>query len=149
MDKSDVTEYHARDGTAELIFKDGSQLMLYPYRNWGNIEGFDSAVLYQNGTLEALATDRPSRYSKPEESGFFSKGKITQQQLAKYWNTATKIGRQANKDFDAGKINEDIWHQQFWEFWRITSEGRFTRKALEKGDKQVFEENPNRFDDRI
>ena len=118
MDKSQVTEYRERSGTAELKFTDGSHLLLVPYRNWGNIEGFDSALLYQSGTLEALATDRPSRYSKPEESGFWSGGKISQQQLAEYLTVATQVGRQVYDDYQAKKIDENTWRKQFWEFWK-------------------------------
>jgi hypothetical protein len=141
MDKSQVTEYKERDGIAELKFGDGSQLFLVPYRNWDNIEGFDSALLYQTGTLEDLATDRPSRYSRPEESGFWSKGKISQQQLAEYWNVAREIGIQVYEDYQAKKIDEDTW--------RITSEGGVTWRALEKGEERVFEQNPGRYRDQI
>lgn len=149
MDKSQVTEYRERIGIAELKFVDGSYLLLVPYRNWGNIEGFDSALLYQSGTLEALATDRPSRYSRPEESGFWSRGKISQQQLAEYWNTARAVGNQVYEDYQAKKIDEETWRQQFCGFWIITSEGGITRQALEKGQERVFEKNPGRFKDRI
>ena len=149
MDKSQVTEYRERSGAAELKFVDGSHLLLVPYRNWGNIEGFDSALLYQSGTLEALATDRPSRYSKPEESGFWSKGQISQQQLAEYLTVAAQVGRQVYDDYQAKKIDENTWRNQFWEFWRITSESGMLRESLREGRKRVFEKNPERYKERI
>ena len=148
MDKLQVKEYKEISGTAELKFTDGSHLLLVPYRNWGNIEGFDSALLYQSGTLEALATDRPSRYSRPEESGFWSKGQITQQQLAEYLTAAAQVGRQVYDDYQT-KNDEDTWRNQFWEFWRITSESGMLRESLKEGRKIVFEKNPGRFRYRI
>ena len=149
MDKSQVTEYRERSGTAELKFEDGSNLLLVPYRNWGNIEGFDSALLYQAESLEALATDRPSRYSKPDESGFWSKGKISQQQLGEYLDVASQVGRQVYDDYQAGKIDEPTWRNQFCEFWRITSGSGVLRESLKEGRERVFEQNPGRYRDQI
>ncbi|MFA5797217.1 MAG: hypothetical protein WC916_04235 [Candidatus Woesearchaeota archaeon] len=149
MDKSQVKEYRERNGTAELKFTDGSQLILFPYRNWGNIEGFDSAVLYQGETLEALATERPSRYSRPEESGFWSKGTISQQQLAEYLTVAAQVGKQVYDDYEAKKIDEDTWRNQFWEFWIITSKSWMLLDSLKEGKKKVFNKNPGRYKDSI
>ena len=149
MDKSQVTEYRERNGTAELKFADGSHLLLVPYRHWGNIEGFDSALLYQSGTLESLATDRPSRCSKPEERGFWSRGSISQQQLAEYLTIAAQVGRQVYDDYDAKKIDENTWLNQFWEFWKITSESGTLRKSLKEGKEKVFDKNPGRYRDRM
>ena len=149
MDKSQVTEYRERSGTAELKFADGSHLLLVPYRNWENIEGFYSALLYQSGTLEALATDRPFRYSRPEESGFWSKGQITQQQLAEYLTVAAQVGRQVYDDYQVKKIDENTWRNQFWGFWRITSESGMLRESLKEGKERIFEKNPARYKDRI
>lgn len=149
MDKLQVKEYRERSGTAELKFTDGSQLLLVPYRHYGNIEGFDSALLYQSGTLEALATDRPSRYSKPEESGFWSKGQINQQQLAEYLTVAAQVGSQVFEDYLAKKIDENTWRNQFREFWRITSESGMLRESLKEGREQVFDKNPGRYKDII
>jgi len=149
MGKLQVTNYGERGEVAELKFPDGSDLILVPYRNWGNIEGFDSALLYQSGLLEALAIDRPSRYARPEESGFWSRGKISQQQLAEYWNSAVQVGREVYDNHINGKIDEKTWANQFWGFWRITSEGWITREALQEGRERVFAEKPMRFKDRI
>lgn len=149
MDKSDVLEYRVRGGIAEITFQYGFELRLVPYRNWGNIEGFDSAILYHKGSLEALATERPSRYSRPEESGFWSKGKITQQELAKYWNAAVQIAKQVYDDYSAGKIDEDAWMRQFWSFWIIATSGWITRTALEEGRERVFDKKPERISDKI
>lgn len=149
MDKLQVTEYRERSGIAELKFGDGSHLVLVPYRNWDNIEGFESALLYQTGNLEALATDRTSRYSGLEDSGFWSKGKISQQQLAEYLTVAAQVGGQIYNDYDAKKIDENTWANKFWEFWRIISESIRLRDSLKEGREKVFEKNPGRYRDSI
>jgi len=149
MSNSDIKEYYVKGGSAKVTFSDGSDLVLIPYRNWGNIEGFDSAVLYQSGVLEALATERPSRYARHEESGFWSKGRVTQPQLAEYWNTAVTAGNRVYEEYNARRITEDDWVNKFWEFWMISHKGWITRQNLEQEQERVFDRNPGRFEESI
>ncbi|GEM_PF-7033237 len=148
MNISQIEQYKEGDGVA-VKFADGSHLVLVPYRNWGNIEDFDFALLYQSGTLEALATVRPSRYSSFEERGFWSKGQISQEQLAEYLTAAAQKGSQVFDDYFTKKIDEKAWLNQFCEFWRITSESGMLRESLKKGRERVFEKKPGKYKDRI
>ena len=143
IDKLQVREYRERSGTAELQFEDGTHLLLVPYRKWFDIEGFDSALVYRGGTLEALATVRP--YG---DSGFWSGGKISQQQLAEYLTVAAQVGEQVYDDYQAKKIDEDGWYK-LWGFWRITSSSGILRESLKEGTKMVFDNIPERLKDRI
>ena len=136
-------------GNAKVEFSDGSTLILIPYRNWSTMEGFNTALLYRNKSLEALATDRRSRYSTYEESGFWTKGNITQQQLEQYWKIARQIGEQKFESYKNKKIDEQPWLNNFRGFWIITSEGYNTIRALQEGTLRVFETKPSKWNDQI
>src|SRR3989338_7524761 len=123
MNELKIRKHREINGNVGLEFEDNSYLLLVPYRNYGNIEGFDSAVLYQNGVLAALATQRSSRYSKPEESGFWSRGSISQQQLAQYLTAAIELGKRVSDErIDVNKETDCNDWSDFWEFWKITIE---------------------------
>jgi hypothetical protein len=149
MDMADITTYEEIYPNARVEFKDNSSLVLVPFRKYGPCEGMDSVLLYQGGTLEALAQERISHYWKQEDTGFWSKGKITQQQLADYWNTTAKLGKKFYDDYGAKKISEDDWRNKFWELWIISMEGWVTRDSLQKGILRVFDKNPGRYRERI
>ena len=155
MDKSNLISAYETSfcvtsgGDAQVEFNDDSTLILIPYRNWGNIEGFNTALLYRARSLEALATDRLYRYSTDEESGFWSKGNITQQQLEQYWKIARQIGEQKFESYKEKKIDERTWLNNFWGFWKITSEGHNTIIALQEGTLRVFETKPSKWNDQI
>ncbi len=148
--KEDITEFlETTSGNARIRFNDGVELILTPYRNWENIEGLDNAALYKNNKLEALVVVRPSRYAKEEESGFWSKGEVSQQQLAGYWNAAVEIGNQKRDEYFQDKIDENTWRDNFWGFNKIITEGWVARGVLEEGKKRVFSKKPKMIPDEI
>ena len=144
-----VSEYGLRNRDAELKFTDNSHLLLVPYRHYGGIEGFDSALLYKSRVLEALATDRPTRYSMPEDSGFWSAGNIFQPQLAEYLTVAAQVAQQVYKDHEAKKITQDLWSNRFQEFWLITKEMNPLKELLKREKVRIFGEKPKRFDSTL
>ncbi len=149
MDKSQVKGYGLRGDSARLDFLDDSCLILEPYRNWGNIEGFKSAQLYKSGTLEALAIDRPSRYAGPEESGFWSRSSVTQQELADYMNVARQLSMEAYDKQRSGGMSQKEWDDKYWEFWRITTQSGMLNRILSEGKGRIFTERPRLYREKL
>jgi len=147
LEKLTITTHKSVDGDVELDYSDGSKLILVPYRIIGSIEGFDSAALYKNDALEAVATDGASKSSMPDKCGFWSKGQVTQEQLSKYCNIARVLGSRLYEDYREQKINEATWREEFFGLWKTVSESWLMRKKLELGQGKVLTEKPVRFKD--
>ncbi|MGV8162526.1 MAG: hypothetical protein ACP5N2_04315 [Candidatus Nanoarchaeia archaeon] len=75
-------------GIGIIEFEQDYFLILTPLTPWQVVDDLDSLVLYENGTLSAFVVNQPSQYTKEEDKGFWSAGKINQQTFYKFWDNA-------------------------------------------------------------
>lgn len=146
----EACDYKVINGVARLDFKDYTlQLIVIPYRHYGQIEGMDSVLLYEKGLLETFVTDRPYRCTESKDSGFWSRGPMTQQSLADYLAVAIKVETSLFEGKSRGEIEEDRFSRDYWELCRIIMETHVLKNRLHAGNFPVFQGGPDRFIERV
>ena len=126
MGELNVLEYVLKEKVlAETRFDDGFYLQIVPKRDDDerSIIGFDSALLYsEKGVLQAMAIDNTYWvWASPEDSGYWSKGLIPQNQLAAYWKAAIE---------GAGSADNELR--------MIVNQGAEIRERLAQGKEKIF-----------
>jgi hypothetical protein len=135
---------------AEFSFGDGSQLLLIPRRQGRDVLGFDSAVLYQNGNLEAYAAPAPD-FKLEKQSGylpetrFFSAGRVTQQQLGAYILTAASFADNTLVRCKNDEMAYPAWQDKYSTVRQITCNSRPNAHSLAAGRTPLFDTKSDRF----
>ena len=139
----ETTNYEINEkGEGRIEFTDGSLLILLPYHT--PAKQFDSALLYQKGNLEALATDIPAfLYKEPMERGFWSNGIVNQQELAHYWDVAFHLFSQLFNDTTHTISDEELKN------FETILRGSYTHFKLEHGEMPVLAQIPERFENKM
>jgi hypothetical protein len=109
MDKKDISDYMTRDGCAQVLFRDDSHFVLKPKWNFHSVVGFDAALVYKDGTLEAALAENSNRTSETGRLEFWSHGIVMPGMLMHYWRQAQLLGEDIKKDHAHGKISYRSW----------------------------------------
>ena len=129
---SDIVKYEVFGDTATLTFREGFELRLSANTYTRNACRFEYATLRRSGRLEAIAIERDGHLCTPPDnpSGYWSRGKIQQQQLAEYMDAAVAHGledrdKELKKPQDKHEPYNKILH-----LWEILNTTYMTRNLL-------------------
>ncbi len=131
MGPDDVEAYGAKDGHAEVVFKDGLRLVFDPVLRRGEVTGLACVRLYRDGQVLALAGD-----------GFWSSGEVTQANLASRCDAAVLVERQVYRLYRMKKIDEAAWQARFRDFWKVVIKCRRLLERLRSGSLRELEALP-------
>ena len=70
-----------------------------------------------------------------ERTGFWTRGKVTQSELAEYLTESFKLGTKLLLDYKIGKIDPNSWMNKFHELWLLTVIGSNKPKELLEKEK--------------
>jgi hypothetical protein len=132
--------------TQALFFADRSCLVFDPILTaTRTLDDLSAVVLYTDNNLEAQAIHYLPHHHRSEERSFWSKGAVSQQQLAGYWNAAVDEANKLCERYHAKEISDEQWRSEHRVFEAIVRFAPTMRRELEAGTYPVSAGDPRRF----
>lgn len=131
------------DRITYIRFSDDSTLYLSPQST--NLEdGLHSAALYIQGRLEARVYDRPHNGQRTEDTGFWTRGSITQQEFSVYYSQAITYGEALERSYAKGMISIDEWEisPNYETACKMLKQCTVLEASLRKGTLNIFNQDP-------
>ncbi len=144
-----VTNYGYSNNTAVFDFDDNSKLLMVPYVDRTRIAGLACVALYKDRLLGAIGIDAPYKFMDKKDSGFWTKGSVTQRELSEYMKLAIAITNDLFDAYMGGKIGEQEFERKYRNLYVIADYSRQYQGKLEMGNERIFPEKPSGFGDSI